>query len=573
MIAWPFPSHRSPLWRTLGWIAIGSAIALTGLFMLQGPRRLQGQTGSGLFDPGMSGSRGSLTEAMGDGRMVLNYQTLEGTDEDLRLKGVTGQLLDSTGLWHLVSPSARRLDQAWTLDGPLDLDLVDGSGTDLGRGRMAGGGGAMLWKDGVWTGIQPLIWESRQGASSGEWHLPAGWTRQADGRFLVEQGGARWVAAGPGTLRSMDAGKLWATPGFAEGHLEQAVATLEGGVIHAAIADLDPQTVRWPAPLNFTRDDGWRGTAAGGEAPRPMPGEAFQQVELRAFHADRKGPDGPENLDAQGARWTPAGLRLEGSVAWTQTYQGAPLKLQGPTVLMRNGPGEDLPKDLPVGHALAEGHPVLTWGDRSLTSPRMEVDRQTRRWNLEAPTLGRGADGTFSGAGAAGTPTAWTIGGPVSLSLTAGGQLRGGQLLWEGGAWTLRGNPATWTRLRERLAGPRIIRSGDKLDFPDGLQGAEAGSDGDLTVRAAKGHGDDQSLLLTGGVACGGPGWRVEAPAVSVAFGPGHVVKAIHASGGASLKGTYGQGKGEALDMTFSPGAPAVVRWQGRVQGEGETSW
>jgi hypothetical protein len=51
------------------------------------------------------------------------------------------------------------------------------------------------------------------------------------------------------------------------------------------------------------------------------------------------------------------------------------------------------------------------------------------------------------------------------------------------------------------------------------------------------------------------------------------VVKAIHASGGASLKGRYGEGKGEALDMAFGAGAPPVVRWQGRVRGEGETSW
>ncbi|HZU53368.1 MAG TPA: hypothetical protein VFF77_05705, partial [Holophagaceae bacterium] len=382
MIAWPFPSHRNPLWRTLGWVSIGSAIGLTGLFMLQGPRRLEAQASSGLFDPGMSGSRGSLSETMGNGRMVLNYQTLEGGEEDLRLKGVTGQLLDGTGLWHFKSPSARKVDQAWTLDGPLDLDRVDGAGNGLGQGRMSGGGGAMLWKAGVWTGLQPLLWESHEGAGSGEWYLPAGWMRQADGRFLVERGGARWIASGPGALRSMDAVKLWATPGFAEGHMEGVVATLEGGVIRAATADLDPQTVRWPAPLSFTREDGWRGTAAGGEAPRPAPGSSFQRVELRTFHADRKGPEGTEKLDAQGARWTPSGLRLEGSVAWAQSYQGVPLKLQGPTVLMRNGPGEDLPKDLPVGHAMADGHPVLTWGGRSLTAPRMEVDRQTRRWKL-----------------------------------------------------------------------------------------------------------------------------------------------------------------------------------------------
>ncbi|HTL98428.1 MAG TPA: hypothetical protein VL181_06445 [Holophagaceae bacterium] len=573
MNGWPFPSHRDPFWRVAGWVCLGGVLGFTGLFMLQGPRRLKGQEGAGLFDPGMSGTRGSITEAMGSGRMVLNYQTLEGTDEDLRLHGVTGQLLDSTGLWHLNSPSARRLDQAWTLDGPLDLDLVDGAGSRLGQGHMTDPSGAMLWKDAVWTGLQPMVWQSDQGSASGEWHLPAGWTRQSDGRFVVEQGGVRWVAGSPGTLKSMDAAKLWATPGFAQGHLEQVAAALSGGEIHASVADLDPQTVRWPSALSFTRDDGWRGTAAGGEAPRPLPGEAFQRVELRTFHADRKGTEGPETLDAGGARWTPAGLRLEGSVAWIQSYQGLPLKLQGPVVLMRNGAGPDLPQGLPVGHALADGHPVLTWGDRSLTSPRMEMDRRSRKWRLDAPVMGRGADGAFTGAAAEGAPAAWTVQGPVNLALVNGGQLRGSQLIWEAGSWTLRGNPATWTRLRERLSGPRIIRSGQTLDFPEGLQGAEAGADGDLTLRAGQGRGDDLVLHLTGGVSCGRSDWRVEAPEVTVTFAPGHVVKAIHASGGASLKGRYGEGKGQALDLSLPAGAPAVVRWQGRVSGEGETSW
>jgi len=573
MNAWPLPGNRDPRWRMLGWVCIAAGLGFTGLFMLQGPKRLKGLTGTGLFDPGMAGTRGTLTEALSGGRMTLNYRTLEGTEQDMRLKGVTGQLLDSTGLWHLKAPAAQRLDQAWTLNGPLDLDLVDGQGKELGSGRMEGDGAAMLWKDGIWTGLQPLVWTSRQGSGSGDWHLPSEWTRQPDGRFVVTQGGVRWIAAGPGALKAMEAARLWATPGFETGHLEDAIATLSGGVARASVADLDATTVRWPAPLSFTRDDGWKGTATGGEAPRPAPGAPFQRVELKGFHAERRGVEGPEQLDALGARWTEAGLRLEGSVAWTQTYQGAPLKLQGPVVLMRNAPGGDLPKELPVGHAAAEGHPVLTWGDRSLTAPRMDVDRSTRRWKLDGPVLGRSQEGTFTGQSAQGSPAAWVVAGPVNLSLVSGGHLRGNQLLWDAGAWTLLGNPATWTRLRERLSGPRIVRRGEQLDFPEGLQGAEAGPDGDLTVRAAQGHGDEASLKLSGGVACVGPGWRVEAPTVTVVFGPGRVVKAIHASGGATLKGKYGEGKGEALDMTLPANSPALVRWQGRVRGEGETSW
>ncbi|HEU4952410.1 MAG TPA: hypothetical protein VFT46_10690 [Holophagaceae bacterium] len=573
MSAWPFPGNRALVWRALGWVCIGGATALTGVFMLMGPKRLRGQTGTGLFDPGMTGTRGSLTEIMGTGRMVLDYQTVEGTDADLRLKGVTGRLLDGSGRWRMTSPAARRLDQAWTLDGPLDLSLEDPSGASEGRGRMEAPAPALRWKDAVWTGLQPMAWTSLQGAAAGTWRLPQGWTRQPDGRFVVDRGGVTWAASGTGTLRTLEAARLWATAGFAEGHLEDVTATLTGGQVRAATADLDPKTVRWPGPLTFTREDGWRGGAAGGEAPRPPQGQAFQQVELRGFQASRQGPEGTERLEAAGARWTPAGLRLEGSVHWIQTYQGVPLQLQGPVVLLRNGPGDDLPPSLPVGHALADGHPVLTWGARSLTAPRMDLDRQTRRWTLPGPVIGRGPDGTFTGAGAEGAPGAWTVQGPVGLALTAGGQLRGDQLGWQEGAWTLRGNPATWTRLRERLTGPRILRSGVRMDFPEGLQGAESAVDGELTLRAGRGQGDDQSLQLTGGVACSGPGWRIEAPAATLFFGPGHVVRAVRATGGVTLKGRYGEGRGQALDLSLPAGAPAVVKWQGRVQGEGETAW
>lgn len=573
MSAWPFPGNRAPIWRTLGWVCIGASVALTGLFMVLGPKRLKGQTGTGLFDPGMSGTRGSLTEAMGAGQMVLDYQTVEGTDADLRLGGVTGRLVDGSGRWRLKSPAARRRDQAWTLDGPLDLELVDPLGAPQGQGRMAGEGPALRWKEAVWTGLQPLEWHSLQGAGTGVWRLPEGWTRQADGRFVVEQGGVRWIASAAGALRSMEAARVWATPGFATAHLEQVAAELAGGKVLASVADLDPSTVRWPSALSFSREDGWKGTAAGGEAPRPAAGAPLQRVELRTFRATREGGEGAEALEAEGARWTPAGLRLEGSVRWTQTYQGAPLQLQAPVVLFRSGPGPDLPPSLPVGHALADGHPVLAWGGRTLTAPRMEVDRLTRRWALAAPTLGRGPDGTFAGTSATGVPGAWTVEGPVSLSMAGGGQVRGAQLLWEEGAWTLKGNPATFTRLRERLAGTRILRSGERLAFPEGLQGEESGADGTLTLRAGQGEGDGQILRLTGGVACAGPGWRVEAPSLTLTFGPGRVVKAIHAAGGVTLKGRYGEGRGQALDLSLPSGAPAVVKWQGRVQGEGETAW
>jgi hypothetical protein len=253
-------------------------------------------------------------------------------------------------------------------------------------------------------------------------------------------------------------------------------------------------------------------------------------------------------------------------VVWDQPADGQRLTLKAPRVLMREAPGRDLPETLPVGYAVAEGQALLTWGRRSLSSPRILVERATRRWKLQSPVLGRGEDGTFSGGPAQGDPRSWTIDGPVQVNLFSGGSLRGAKLVWENTLWTLTGRPAAWSRLRERLSGPRIVRKGEVVSFPDGLSGTLAAADGDLFLRAEQGQSEVQKITLSGGVECQGQGWRLAADTLIVSVGPDRVVKLVQAKGAVTLRGRLGEGQGEALEL--EPG-PQTVKWQGRVRGKG----
>lgn len=566
------PPARHPLWRGLGWGAMAGVLGLTLRFLLAGGNGMPGRTvgGDPLFGEGTRGSVGTLTEQLGPNRMVLTYRTIEGTEEDLQLDQVTGRLDEQAGAWRMASPKARRRAGVWTLQGPMDLQVTQpGTTALLGKGRIEEGGPALRWAAGAWEGLAPLRWDSLEGSGRGTWTLPAGWRRDTDGRFRVDRGPVRWLAPAGGpaaTLLSMEVERLWATPGFLEGHLEGVRAHLSEGSLQASVADLSPDTVTWPAPLAFERADGWRGEAQGGSAPRPAPGASIQQVELRRFRARRTAAGGEEHLATEGARWTPAGLRLEGSVVWDQPLDGQRLVLKAPRVLMREAPGRDLPAGLPVGHAVAEGQALLTWGRRSLASPRIEVERATRRWKLQAPVLGRGEEGTFTGGAGQGDPRGWTIEGPVQVNLFAGGSLRGARLVWEDAVWTLTGRPAAWSRLRERLSGPRLVRKGEQVSFPEGLSGTLAAADGDLFLRADRGQSEAQRITLAGGVECQGQGWRLAADSVTVTVGPDRTVKLVQASGAVSLRGRLGEGQGEALEL--EPG-PQTVRWQGRVRGKG----
>ncbi|WP_243320920.1 hypothetical protein [Geothrix sp. SG200] len=567
------PPARHPLWRGLGWALAAGTLGFTLRFLMVGNEGMPGRTASGdpLFGAGTKGTLGTLTEQLGPNRMVLTYRTIEGSEEDLHLETVTGRLDEQTGQWRMLSPKAHRQAGVWALEGPLDLEVADpATKALLGKGRVENAGPALRWVGGEWEGLAPLRWEALEGSARGVWYLPAGWRREADGRFRVDQGPVRWQAppagTGPATLQAMEAERLWAMPGFQTGHLEGVKARLTEGSLQASVADLTPATVTWPGPLSFERSDGWHGDAKGGVAPRPAPGATFQQVEFRTFRARRPGPEGEEVLSTEGARWTPSGLRLEGNVVWDQPMDGQRLVLRAPRVLMREKPGGDLPESLPVGHAVAEGHPILTWGRRNLSSPRISVERATRRWKLQSPVMGRGEDGTFSGGAGQGDPHSWTIEGPVQVNLFSGGNLRGARLVWEDTLWSLTGRPAAWSRLRERLSGPRILRKGETVAFPEGLNGTLAAADGDLYLRAEQGQSEGQKILLSGGVECQGQGWRLAADRVTVMVGPDRTAKLIQAQGAVTLKGRLGEGQGEALDL--EPGTQ-TAKWQGRVRGKG----
>lgn len=572
------PPARHPIWRGLGWALVAGTLGVTLRFLMNGGGTLPGRTvgGDPLFGEGSQGKLGTLTEQLGPNRMVLAYKTIEGSEEDLHLQQVTGRLDEQTGQWRMQAPSARRQAGIWTLQGPLDLQVVaPGTDAQRGSGRVATAGPAIRWTGGAWEGLAPLQWESLEGAARGQWLLPAGWRREADGRLQVEHGPVHWQAPAegiaPATLKRMEADRLWATPGFENGHLEGVKATLTDGALQASVADLATDQVRWPGPLAFQRSDGWQGEAQSGRAPRPAPGASFQQVELNGLRAHRLVAGGREQLSTLGARWTPAGLRLEGQVVWEQPAEGQPLVLRAPRVLLREAPGPDLPESLQVGQAVAEGQVVLTWGSRTLSSPRVLVERANRHWHLQAPVLGRGEDGTFSGGAGQGDPRAWTIEGPIQVNLYAGGSLRGARLVWENALWTLTGRPATWSRLRERLSGPRILRQGDQVTFPEGLSGTLAAADGDLSLRAERGASEARRITLSGGVECQGQGWRLVADRVEVQVGPDRLVTLVKAQGAVTLRGRLGEGQGESLEL--EPG-PQVVRWQGRVRGRGTgTGW
>ena len=571
------PPARHPLWQGLGWVLVAATLGFTVKFLSTSTEGMPGRTvgGDPLFGQGTQGSVGTLTEQLGPNRMVLAYKTIEGSEQDLRLEQVTGRLDEPAGDWRLASPKARREGGIWTLQGPMDLGVAHPRTTNvIGKGHIEAAGPALRWTGGEWEGLAPLRWESLEGSSRGIWDLPAGWRREVDGRLRVEHGPVRWQAPTGGptpTLQGLDAERLWATPGFQTGHLEGVKARLSEGSLQASVADLSPDTVTWPGPLSFERNDGWRGDAQGGVAPRPLPGSTFQQVEFRKFRAHRAMPTGQEQLTTDGARWTPAGLRLEGNVVWDQPVDGQRLTLKAPRVLMREAPGRDLPDTLPVGFAEADGQAFLSWGRRNLSSPRILVERSTRRWKLQSPVMGRSEDGTFTGGAGQGDPHAWTIEGPVQVNLFMGGSLRGAKLVWEEALWTLTGRPAAWNRLRERLSGPRIVRRGEQVSFPEGLSGTLAASDGDLFLRAEKGQSEAQKITLTGGVECQGQGWRLAADAVTVTLWADRTVKLVQAQGAVTLRGRMGEGQGESLEL--EPGTQ-TVRWQGHVRGKGSgTGW
>lgn len=567
MRLWSLLNARNPVWRGVSAALVGGVLGLSAWFLFRTAQPILPVAGGKVFR-GTVGARGTLTEQLGRGRFVVAYDTLLGEERDLKVIRVKGTLDEPELAWKVEAPEAHRADGIWLLHGPLTVESrLPGGSTATGEGRMEQAGPALQWEDGRWRGLAPLDWKDLEGQGKGAWHIPAGWVRQTDGRLQVLKGPVVWEALDSGPLRRLVAQRLDLSLGLQSGRLEGIEAEAEGGRLQAGAADIAPERLVWHPPITFQRQDGWTGQAEAGQAPRPAPGATLQALDLGGFRAQRATPEGPERLEARGARWTTAGLRLEGSVHWEQPLDGQRLTLQAPRILSREGAGADLPNDLPLGESRAEGHPVLTWGGRSLSSPRMSARRANRSWSMEAPVLGRSELGTFTAGAGGGSPRRWSFGGPVRAHLVNGGELRGDRLLWEAEIWTFLGRPATWTRVRERIAAPRIVRQLGRVVFPEGLNGALAGPEGDVLVRADRGEGLAGTFLLQGRVECRGLGWRLNADRISVTLGPGNTVKLLDARGAVTLRGRMGEGWGEAL--VLDPVQRSAI-WSGRVRGLAE---
>jgi len=236
-------------------------------------------------------------------------------------------------------------------------------------------------------------------------------------------------------------------------------------------------------------------------------------------------------------------------------------------VLQRNAPGTDLPAELPVGETWAESQAVLTWGNRSLTSPRIEGRQKTRQWRIQAPALGRGEMGTFSAGEGRGNPARWTFDGPILAHFGEGSTAQADALVWENNRFTLTGRPVTVTQLRERLTGPRVLRTGELLEFPDGLAGAVAALDGDINLQADRGRALKTVINLDGRVECQGQGWSLQADRTSVTLGPGNMVKHVQADGAVFLRGRLGEGRGDSLLLDPNQ---KTAKWLGRVKATAE---
>lgn len=563
------PSFRSPFWRGTGWALLAGTLATTGYLALQRPGHQplirQGRLDG--YEVGQRGSFGTLTERLGQGRFDLKYARIEGRKTDLHLQEVEGRLEEPDAVWTLDSPAAHREKEGlWDLLGPVRITGRDGGGSEIGHGEARGGGVALRWEKGVWLGLAPLAWESLEGQGKGRWMLPPGWRREANGVLHVDNGPVVWEAPSGGQMLGMTAHGITLSPRFEDGSLSAVEASFTDGKVWARQADFTKLSIRWFPPVRFQRDDGWKGEAEGGYAPRPGPGQPLQSLEFKGFKGWRQVAGGQERAEALGARWSPAGLQLEGSVRWEQPIDGQRLQLNAPRILLREHPGEDLPADLPEHWARAEGAAVLTWGNRSLSGPRMEVNRLSRAWRIQAPVYGRSEEGTFSAGAGTGNPSSWTFDGPVVANLADGGQLRGQKLTWAGEEWTLLGRPATWNRLRERLSGHRLVRKGEQMLLPEGLSGALATADGDITLNADRGERERDRLKVEGQVEIQGRGWTLKADSVLVLLAPGRVVQRVRAAGRVTLEGQLGRGHGEALDLDLTR---RQATWTGRVRGTG----
>jgi hypothetical protein len=575
---------------------------------------------------GARGESGQWVERLNRGEYTLTCESSEGDENALKLIGVVAKYVESrenppthdptqrTLIWRATAPTAihEANGGADTLDGPLFIEVKDSNGALLGSGKTDRVGPALRRENDVWIGLAPLRWTQLEESGKGEYLLPAGWRKEADDRFLVAQGPVIWNSAGSDIIRSITSESLNATS-LTAGILNNAQATLTGegtmggGQIWAERVEVAGATLRFLAPLKFEHQRGWKGTAAEGLALRPdspdLSGSLNSRgaLELKDFQAhgildavNSKGNVSALNIreiKANGAKWTSAGLQMEGNVQWNLDLnekggRTTSYLLRAPRAFYRSGPGNELPKDMPADSIRSEGNPVLTWNDNTLNSSAMTYLVDEHSWHLESPVHGTVPGGSFSTKSASGSASQWIFNGPIRADYKNWGSLRGDRLVWDESpepVYTFTGKPAVLIGLERRLSGEKIIRKNNQLQFPQGIQGSLNMQGETLTLRADRADiigGDNmgssvsgisiKEARLAGRVECLTENYRFSAQEAIITFDNNQPSKII-AKGKTSLQGSLGSGVGEYLELTFEKGKKQPhINWSGQVRGKFE---
>ena len=564
---WKLVNVKNPIWFIFGLITVFLAIGVTTFFMLcgPGPITLTGEVDS-VVSSGISGRFGTVTESLGRGLFVLSYESITGNKDDLQLQDVTGQLRELQTTWDMSFPSAKKVDGVWTLFGPLNLKSIGPNGkTATGKGSIANNGPALKWDQGIWYGLSPMVWNDLSCQGRGKWTLPAGWYRDLIGRLVVENGPVCWLANKGGDILSMDANKIRVDLDFQEGRMEDVTANLVGGCIKAKVVDIDKNYVNWYGPVSFVRDDGWHGSSDRCRTPRSLrSGSDIEKVELNLFQAKREAIGGVELVSADHAKWTKAGLLLEGNARLEQPLDGKIISLQASKIFQRSGLGGDFSPDMPVGAIWAGPQAVMFWDAKSLiSSHHIEGIRKTRQWSISAPANGRWENVTFTAGEGRGNPARWAFNGPISANLGDGFVASGDSLLWEGGTFTLVGRPVSLNRSREKLTGRRLVLRKKVLEFQEGVVGALMTADEDINIKADRGKILRTLINLYGQVECVGRYWRLRADSVSVTIGAGNIVKQVNGSGSVFFSGQMGEGRGDAISLDL---CKKTADWLGKVK-------
>ena len=640
--------HPMHLWS--GWLVIAGCLCVTAAIAVKRPKINEISLTNRLFT-GTRGEKGQWTEILPRGEYTLICESSEGDGNILRLKGVTANYIENPPgndssqrilVWHITAPAATHetednnrtngvVDAVDTLDGPLSMEVRDISGTLLGYGKIEQGGPALRRISDVWLGLAPLHWIHEDKTGRGEYLLPKGWRKESDDQFVVKEGNVVWNSLDGGLVRSLTAGGLNAK-NASSGVLDSVTATLDGGgpigdgKIWAEKVEVAEQSLRFSAPIRFEHQRGWSGTASEGTAIRPTAPDSGANLITSGNHGADKttkplratGASGHLDLadfEAHGmlgtefssrnissinvhsakankARWTAAGLQMEGSVAWDlevvdRNGRATRYLLKAPKTYYRSGPGDDLPDNLAQWSIRAEGNPVLAWDDNLLNSPGMTYQVAEQVWNLENPVIGTVPGGSFRAGSGNGSTSGWVFSEGIRADFQGWGTLQGNRLTWTekpDSVYTLTGNPATMAGPGRRLSGNVISRYDDQLQFPSGIQGSITFRGETFTLSANRAEiirnnaypaerGISLSeIRLSGRVECSAPGYRFSSREVRIVFEDDRP-RQLTASGGISLQGSIGSGFGDTIELVFDQGwGQPRINWSGRVQGNAEVS-